>query len=236
MALHSRTTPAWPMLALLCLAPQAHAARVMSVAVRRQGARFVLGMRLRIDAPPADVFRALQDYAALSRYTPDVRTLHIVRTSRPGRVLLFTTLHACVLFFCKTMLQEQIMTATADPQGGVLRSRLVPQGSDFKEGHGYWTVAPCRAHPASTCVNARLEMVPRFWVPPLIGPWLIRRKLRMQAHDAGVGLQQIAQRDARYGEKLESTRRHLNNSLILNYFKNFPVQRQGPLRRIRHSG
>ena len=201
MTLHARATPAWPILALLCLAPQAHAATVMSVTVRRQGVRFLIGMRLRVDAPPAAVFRALQDYAALSRYTPDVRALHIVPTPTQGRVLLFTTLHACVLFFCKTMFQEQIMTATADAHGGVLRARLVPQGSDFKEGHGRWSVEPCPAHAPSTCVNVRLEMVPRFWVPPLIGPWLIRRKMRVQAHDASVGLEQIAQRKARHDQK-----------------------------------
>ncbi len=201
MTLHSRATRAWPILALLCLAPQAHAARVMSVAVRRQGARFRIGMRLRVDAPPAAVFRALQDYAALSRYTPDVLSLHIVRTPTPGRVLLFTTLHACVLFFCKTMFQEQIMTATADTHGGVLRSRLLPQGSDFQEGHGRWTVEPCPGHAPSTCVSVRLEMVPKFWVPPLIGSWLIRRQMRVQAHDASVGLERIAQREMRGGRK-----------------------------------
>ena len=197
MTLHLKATFAWPMLAFLALAAQAHAARVMSVAVRREGARFLIGMRLRVDAPPAAVFRALQDYAALSRYTPDVRTLQIVRTLIPGRVLLFTTLHACVLFFCKTMFQEQIMTATADAHGGVLRLRLLPQGSDFTQGRGRWRVEPCPRHAPETCVHVRLEMAPRFWVPPLIGAWLIRRKMRVQAHDASVGLEQIAQREAR---------------------------------------
>ena len=214
MTVHSRATPAWPILALLCLGPQAHAARVMSVAVRRQGARFLIGMRLRVDAPPAAVFRALQNYAALSHYTPDVRAVHIVRTPSPDRVLLFTTLHACVLFFCKTMFQEQIMTARADTHGGVLRSRLLPQGSDFREGHGRWTVEPCPAQVPSTCVNVRLEMVPKFWVPPLIGPWLIRRKMRVQAHDASVGLEQIAQREARHDRTLQVTRDHSHKALI----------------------
>jgi len=195
MALKLEKMPAWAVLALLCLLPAAHAAGVADVQVRREGALFLIGMRLHIDAPPPAVFRALQDYSALPLYSHNVRTVHVVRTATPGRVLLFMTLHACVLFFCKTMYQEQVMTATADAHGGVLRSVLLPQGSDFKKGSGRWTVAPCPARKAPTCVDVRIAMEPAFWVPPLIGPWLIRRKMREQAHLASVGLERIALRD-----------------------------------------
>ena len=215
MALSSRKQPAWLVLTLLCLAPRAHAARVVSVQVKREGALFQIGMRLSVDAPPAAVFHALQDYSALSRYTPDVRTIRIVRTSNPDRVLLFATFHACILFFCKTMDQEQVMTATADAHGGVLRSRLLPEGSDFKAGQGRWRVAPCPAPAASSCVDVRIRMVPAFWVPPLIGPWLIRIKMREQAHDASVGLQQLAQHYLRDRAKARS-RRDYHPMLLIN--------------------
>ncbi len=197
MALRSNKTPAWPVWALLCLAPQAHAARVLSVAVHRQGSVFLIGMRLRVAAPPAAVFRALQDYAALPRYTADVRSVRTVPLGPPGRVLLFTIVHSCVLFFCKTMHLEQRMTAMPDAHGGVLRSVLLTPGSDFREGRGRWTVRACNTRRAHSCLEVRIRLVPDFWVPPLIGPWLIRRSLREQARLAAAGLQRLAQRPGR---------------------------------------
>lgn len=197
--------PAWPLLALVCVTFQAHSASVASVQVSRQGARFLIGMRLRVDAPPQAVFQALQDYSALPRYTLAVRSVHVVHTATPSRVLLFTTLHACVLFFCKTMFQEQVMTASPDAHGGVLRSVLLPQGSDFKRGHGRWTVRPCTARKGPSCVDVSLMIVPAFWVPPLIGPWLIRHKMREEARLASVGLQRIALRYVKGATKAQET-------------------------------
>lgn len=186
---------AWPVLALMCLMPQAHAARVVSVHVRRSGAHFLIRMRITLDAPPPAVFQALEDYAALPRYEPDVRSLRTEPTREPERVRLFMTIHACVLFFCRAMRQEQIMTATATGDGGVVRSELVPQGSDFRQGRGRWRVAPCPSGSLASCLSVRIEVVPSFWVPPVIGPWLIRRKLHEQAHRASIGLEQIARRE-----------------------------------------
>lgn len=220
MALDLKNKPVWPVLALLCLASQALAAGVAGVEVRREGALILIRMHIRVDAPPAAVFRALQDYTALPHYAPSVRTVHVEPTAEPNRVRLYTTIHACVLFFCKTMHQEQIMTATADAHGGVLRSRLVPQGSDFKKGHASWTVKPCPAREAPTCVDIRLQMVPAFWVPPLIGPWLIGRKMRAQAHLASVGLQRIALRDARLGNKLQTAQDTYSKPLIKKALQN----------------
>ncbi len=196
---------AWPALALMCLMPQAHAARVVSVRVRRSGAHFLLRMRITLDAAPAAVFQALEDYAALPRYEPDVRSLRTEPMRERDRVRLFMTLHACVLFFCKTMRQEQIMTATATGNGGVVRSELVPQGSDFRQGHGLWRVAPCASGDPASCLSVRIEVVPSFWVPPVIGPWLIREKLREQAHRASIGLEQLARRQVLRANPRERT-------------------------------
>ncbi|HEX8756147.1 MAG TPA: SRPBCC family protein [Steroidobacteraceae bacterium] len=182
----------WYLCLLPLLAAQAQAARVSSVQVTRSGTHFVIGMRISIDAPPPAVFRALQDYAEMARYNPDLRSVRIERTAARDRVRLFTTIHACVLIFCKTMHQEQIMTAAASADGGTLNAVLVPQGGDFKEGHGRWFVGPCRRARTQTCMDVRLELVPGFWVPPVIGPWVLRRKMDEEARRTAAGLEQTA--------------------------------------------
>src|SRR5581483_7379799 len=182
----------WPAVVLSCVAVHAHAAEVRDVGVRRQGATFVISMHLAIDAPAPAVFRALQDYAAMARFNPDLRAVRVEPTKAPDRMRLFTTIHTCVLVFCKTMHQEQIMTAAAGADGGVLRAELV--AGDFRGGYGTWIVRPCARAQAVSCMDIRIELVPAFWVPPIIGPWVIRRKMEEEARRTSLGLEQTARR------------------------------------------
>lgn len=178
--------------ALSWSAMQAHAAQVLDVQVTRAGERFVIGMHIGIDASPPAVFRALQDYSAMMRYNPDLQAVRVQPTGIPGRVRLFTAVHTCVLVFCKTMHQEQIMTAIANPDGGVLEAELLPRGGDFKAGHARWTVGACPSDRRMTCVDARIELVPAFWVPPVIGSWVLRGKMAEEARRTGTGLELVA--------------------------------------------
>ena len=182
----------WAAWLLLCVVTGAHAAQVSSVHVTRQESRFLINMHIAIDEPPAAVFRALQDYAAMARYNPDLRAVRVEKTASPDRVRLFTTVHTCVLIFCKTLHQEQIMTATASTGGGTLHADLV--SGDFKGGHGDWVVGPCPANRAVSCMDIRIELVPAFWVPPLIGPWVIRSKMEEEARLTSAGLERTARR------------------------------------------
>lgn len=183
----TRRLPFW---LLMCLAMPAPAAQVSAVQVTRHGSHFLIDMQIAIDAPAQAVFRALQDYAAMARYNPDLRSVRVEPTTAPDRVRLFTAVHTCVLIFCKTMHQEQIMTATASADGGALHAELV--AGDFKGGYGVWTVRPCPTARATSCLSVRIELVPAFWVPPVIGPWVIRRKMDEEARRTSTGLERTA--------------------------------------------
>jgi hypothetical protein len=178
--------------ALSWASTQVHAAQVLGVRVTRNDGRFVIDMRITLDAAAPAVFRALQDYPAMRRYNPDLRAVRVQSTSVPHRVRLFTTIHACVLIFCKTMHQEEIMTAIAAKNGGVLEAELLPHGGAFKAGSGRWIVKACPDAPSTSCLDARIELVPAFWVPPVIGPWVMRRKMAEEASRTGAGLEQVA--------------------------------------------
>ena len=181
----------WVVWAALLFAVSVHAAEVSGVHVARDGGRFLVDMHIAIAAPAPAVFRALQNYAAMARYNPDLRSARVERTPSADRVRLFTTIHTCLLIFCKTMRQEQIMTATATADGGTLHAELVDY-ADFKGGRGIWTVKPCPTVRGLTCLDVRIELVPAFWVPPVLGPWVIGRKMDEEARLTGDGLEQTA--------------------------------------------
>jgi Polyketide cyclase / dehydrase and lipid transport len=167
------------------------AAQVLDVRVTRDAARFLIAMRVVVDAPAPAVFRALQDYPAMPSYNPDLRTAVVEPTAEPNRVRLFTTVHTCVLLFCRTLHQEQLMTATTTARGGILRSELVPASGAFG-GRGRWTVSPCGAGSSRACMDVQIVLVPAFWVPPVLGPWLIGRKMQEEAQLTSQGIEQLA--------------------------------------------
>jgi hypothetical protein len=177
---------------LLCLVRPACAEQILAVHVSRHGSHFVIALRIALAVPPAAAFAALQDYTAMPRFNPDLRRVRVKPTARPDRVRLFVTVHACVLIFCKTLHQEQIVTATPEPQGGRMSARLVPQGGDFRSGQASWWVHPCATVNAPSCLQIRIALQPAFWVPPLIGPWILQRKLYREARRSSRGIEQIA--------------------------------------------
>ncbi|MHB8815046.1 MAG: SRPBCC family protein [Steroidobacteraceae bacterium] len=188
-------------MALSWLAVQAHAAQVRDVQVTRDDGRFLIAMHIAIDASPPAVFRALQDYSAMTRYNPDLLSVRVQGTGVPGRVRLFTAIHTCVLVFCKTMHQVQLMTAIRDADGGVLEAELLPRGGAFKSGSARWTVRACPTAPSMTCLDARIELVPAFWVPPVIGSWVVRRKMDEEARRTSLGLELVARASRAPAEK-----------------------------------
>lgn len=177
-------------------ATAAGAAQVLSVRAARRGSAVSISLRVALDAPAPKIFQALRQYAAMGRYEPDLRALRIEQSADPNRVRLFLTLHTCVLLFCKTIRQEQIMTTTTRAEGGVLRAQFLPAGGAFR-GNGRWLVAPCSANHGQACMDVQIDLVPLFWVPPMIGPWLIRKKMYQQALYISNGLEQLAQDSAR---------------------------------------
>ncbi|MEO1575362.1 MAG: hypothetical protein AAFU65_10435, partial [Pseudomonadota bacterium] len=58
-----------------------------------------------------------------------------------------------------------------------------------KYGVSTWTLAQ---KDGFTQVNFEMQMEPKFWVPPVVGPYLIRRFLRDGSADAAVRLETYA--------------------------------------------
>ena len=58
--------------------------------------------------------------------------------------------------------------------GGMIEAVTVPALSDFRRGIYRWQL---RGENAATRMRFTAVLEPDFWVPPLIGPWMIKRKL-----------------------------------------------------------
>ena len=160
-------------MALLLLMPGgATAAEILASSVTHTEGRYELALRARIDAPRDAVYRAITDYSNLAAINPDIEVSELLATTPAGVVTVRTVIHVCILVFCKRVEQLQRVT---QPDASSIEAVIIPEGSDFRSGVARWLLASPTA--ATTELQFTDTFEPDFWVPPLIGPWLLERKL-----------------------------------------------------------
>ncbi|MGB7934401.1 MAG: SRPBCC family protein [Gammaproteobacteria bacterium] len=135
---------------------------------------YTLSIEARIDAPVAMVYRLITDYDHLQDINPAVRESRILRVDSPEKCRIRVVTRLCVLFYCRDVSQSQDMVKSP---GYILEANILPEHSDFRRGRAQWRLT---AEGDSTLMHFRAELVPDFFLPPLIGPWLIRREMANQ--------------------------------------------------------
>jgi len=167
---------------LVLTASAAHAAVVDSVEVDRQEGRYSVEMKVRLNVSRETAFDIMSDVDALPRINH-----HVIRAERRADGSLYSVVEMCVAFFCGRV--EQLQTVHTDPPMR-LRMRIIPERSDFRYGRAEW-----RFHadgPDKCRLHFYAEMEPDFWIPPLIGPWLVQRKMQEQAVITSNGIERVA--------------------------------------------
>jgi len=155
--------------------------------VQRNEGRINVESELYIAAPPAQVFAALSDYdnlASLSSRFLESRS----RIDSDGTMRVYTLIEGCVWFFCRTV--ERYARLETEPPVSITAT-AIPESSDFLYGVEHWQLTP---EGGGTVVAYTHELEPRFWVPPLIGVWAIRRALAKDAITAAMRIEQLAQK------------------------------------------
>jgi Polyketide cyclase / dehydrase and lipid transport len=161
------------LLAVLLLMPAgATAGDILEARVTQADGRYDLAIRARIDAPSDTVYRAITDYSNLAAINPDIEVSELLETTAAGVSTVRTVIHVCILVFCKQVEQLQHVTY---PDADTIEAVIVPEGSDFRSGFARWQLSSPTA--ATTVLQFVETFEPDFWVPPLIGSWLIQRKL-----------------------------------------------------------
>ena len=124
---------------------------------------------------PAQVRAVLTQYTMLPRVNSGISAVHELKPAADGALRLRVETSACVLKFCRLYRWVQ---AVHDLRDGSIRADIEPQDSDFRRG-----ITRYRFEPHGDCTHLLFdaELEPKFWIPPLLGPWLMERKLITEA-------------------------------------------------------
>lgn len=165
-----------PLIALCFLVPAVvMAGSLESIAVDRKGNSYSVSMIANLDTSADKAWGVLADLDALPKLNDAIHQISYspspdqLASSRAASVI-----RLCVLFFCKNLNQTQDLYH----QPNHLHAKVIADLSDFHYGYGDWKIVD---HHGSAQLHFNSSLEPKFWIPPLIGPWVIRRKLASEA-------------------------------------------------------
>ena len=162
------------------------AAEFSSLELVRDGDDYRVLADVFIEAPAEGVFEVLTDYEGFPRLSSVFREGRVVEPIEDGRGVVYLHMKGCVLFFCREV--EIVVFLEIEPYRRIL-AIVDPERSDLHYGRASWTLAP---EEGGTLVTYELDMRPQFWIPPVIGPLIIKAALRYRGLRAARRLEALA--------------------------------------------
>ena len=156
---------------LLLVPGLTQAASILQASASVDDGVYSVSVDTRIGAPVATVMHTLTDYTHLTRINPDILESRILQVFNPARHRVRTLIRACILIFCRDVEQVQDVERLDDMH---VVADIVPELSDFKSGTAEWKLHRLQE---KTVLQFTARVEPDFWVPPIIGAWLFRRKI-----------------------------------------------------------
>lgn len=171
-----------------CLLPAcAGAATLRDVSVVRADGVYKMHSEVWFDASAEQMYGVFSDWDLSTKFSSIVvesRNLEADDLGRPG---FYSRIRACVWIFCKSF--ERYGVVEIEPQQLIV-AIADPERSDFYVSTERWEII---AEDEGTLVIYDLEMKPKFFIPPFIGPAMMKRKLKSGGTNAVDRIEAIAQ-------------------------------------------
>lgn len=172
---------------LLMTTVTAHPADLREVTVELEDDHYFLTSEAWLDAPQEEVYRVLTDYNLFVEISSGFVESENTGLTEDGHFGFYTRMQGCVLVFCKSF--ERYGHLLLTPQTEII-AIVDPEKSDFDFSQESWELI---SDGDGTLLIYHFEMDPSFWVPPVIGPFYIKRTLRRGGKDAVDRIEKLAQ-------------------------------------------
>jgi hypothetical protein len=190
----SRSGKALGLLALVAAAA-ASTATIESIDVDREDDRYSLHAETWLAASPASIQAVLTDYERFGRISSVYKEYGYLEPQPDGTPTVFTRMEGCILgIFCRSLTRVERLEVNSPTH---IRTVALPEASDFKHSVSEWFI---EAVDGGTRMVYTLEMVPDFWVPPLIGPPMLERSLKRGGSDAIDRIERLALEEEAAGQ------------------------------------
>ena len=172
---------------LLFAAGVVNSADLREVTVEKEDKRYRLTSETRFEASVQDLYRVLTDYDLFTQISSVFVESRNIKAGKNGKPRYFTRMEGCILLFCKSFVRVGELTLT--PESEII-AHADPNESDFEFSRERWILKP---DGDGAILIYDFELEPSFWVPPVIGPFVMKRVLRAGGTDAVDRIEALAQ-------------------------------------------
>lgn len=161
-------------------------AEILSVTASSRHGIYILEFNAVIMADFATVREIVTNYNQLHQLSQSIlesRDLGIDEAGITRRELVTET---CILLYCFNAILVEDVVATGQ---SLITTTIIPDRSDFTFGYSYWHLMPESGH---TNLRFQSVMEPAFWIPPVIGPWLIKNWMRDEVREIIFNIERLA--------------------------------------------
>jgi hypothetical protein len=173
------------LLAFIFSSQSGFAGEVLDSHVGTHEGHYLLRIDMLIDADTDRVRQLLTDYAHLDRLSQSITRSELLDNNAPHYRVRVTT-NGCVIFFCRELVQVQDVSELPD---GYIIVTVLPEMSDFTYSKNVWRI---RALNDRTRVTYSSDLVPDFWIPPLIGTAIFKNQLLEESLQVIENLERLA--------------------------------------------
>jgi len=171
----------------VCTLNTAIAAEMRSVQVDYENGRYTMESEVWFDATVEQVFEVFRQWDLSTQFSSVIVESRDEAADELGRPQYYVRNKGCLLFFCRSFERRGHVELEVNE---LLRAIANPETSDFLLSDETWRFA---GESGGTVVSYELLMKPKFWVPPVVGPYLIKRKFEKDGGGAIDRIEEIAQ-------------------------------------------
>lgn len=169
---------------LLCLPLEA--AETERAEISFQGRTYQYTFVAIVKANAEDVHRVVTDFDHMKRVNDDIVESRVLHRYANGELKRLLKLRHCILVFCFDM--DFVERVHESP--GHLTTTMVPEESTFVDGTASWQIEALDASHTRVSVSAR--QTPRFWIPPVLGPIILKKVFMREVAETCANIERIA--------------------------------------------
>jgi hypothetical protein len=173
-------------LVLLLFCGSLGAAELRSVVVDRVDGRYTLKSEVWFDTDIDSIYAVFLDYDLASQFTSFIVEARNLDPDADGQRRFYIRNEGCVWFYCRSF--ERVGHVEHEPLM-FIRSTANPADSDFNFSQEEWRF---KTDGDGTLVAYDFAFEPKFWIPPVIGPYVLQRKLKRDSAGAIHRIEAIA--------------------------------------------
>ena len=125
------------------------------------------------------------DFEHMKRVNDDIVESRVLTRYENGELKRLLKLRHCILLFCFDM--DFVERVRESP--GHITTTIVPEESTFVDGTANWQIEALDDGHTRISVSAR--QTPRFWIPPVLGPIVLKRVFMSEVAETCANIERI---------------------------------------------